>query len=410
MKTKTFFLVVLVFLLPLLAFTAAAQEQPANLVGFVAADSAINVRNRPNGAVITSLPPNRSVLILEANSDGTWFSVELPDGSAGWVSASLLRVVESAVPADLVPITPENAERLEMITEFASTLAGGMAFSPDGQMLASYSWQGTVEVYDVRTKILIATLSHGQNVVTDGAFSPDGSEFASSSFDGSVKIWNTQTWGERTALVGHRIGVNGLAYSPDGERLASIGSDGLVIIWNVRTGERELQLETNADDQLNDVVFSPDGAFVAAAGEYPRFRVFVWDAATGTQQWFKSVSSSARLTFSSDGGTLYVLSYGATVSGYDVQDGSLTTSFSGVNGNAVVSIDINPAGTLLATGVWNPGRFGLIDVASEDILFSDESQDLSRTSAIKVVFSPDGRLLMTSDSDSVINMWGVRGG
>ncbi|MBL8164080.1 MAG: PQQ-binding-like beta-propeller repeat protein [Anaerolineae bacterium] len=410
MKTKAFFLVVLVFLLALLAFTAAAQEQPANLVGFVAADSAINVRNRPNGAVITSLPSNRSVPILEANSDGTWFSVELPDGSAGWVSASLLRVVESAVPADLVPITPENVGRLEMITEFASTLAGGMAFSPDGQMLASYSWQGTVEVYDVRTKILIATLSHGQNVVTDGAFSSDGSEFASSSFDGSVKIWNTQTWGERTALVGHRIGVNGLAYSPDGERLASIGSDGLVIIWNVRTGERELQLETNADDQLNDVVFSPDGAFVAVAGEYPRFRVFVWDAATGTQQWFKSVSSSARLTFSSDGGTLYVLSYGATVSGYDVQDGSLTTSFSGVNGNAVVSIDINPAGTLLATGVWNPGRFGLIDVASEDILFSDESQDLSRTSAIKVVFSPDGRLLMTSDSDSVINMWGVRGG
>lgn len=410
MKTKTFFLVVLVFLLPLLAFTTAAQEQPANLVGFVAADSAINVRNRPNGAVITSLPSNRSVPILEANSDGTWFSVELPDGSAGWVSASLLRVVESAVPADLVPITPENAGRLEMITEFASTLAGGMAFSPDGQMLASYSWQGTVEVYDVRTKILIATLSHGQNVVTDGAFSPDGSEFASSSFDGSVKIWNTQTWGERTALVGHRIGVNGLAYSPDGERLASIGSDGLVIIWNVRTGERELQMETDADDQLNEVVFSPDGAFVAASGEYPRFRVFVWDAATGTQQWFKPVSSSARLTFSSDGGTLYVLSYGATVSGYDVQDGSLTTSFSGVNGNAVVSIDINPAGTLLATGVWNPGRFGLIDVATEEILFSDESQDLSRTSAIKVVFSPDGRLLMTSDSDSVINMWGVRGG
>ena len=407
MKHNRFLTFVLLIVLSLGMLPAAAQDTPSNRVAFVSASAPINVRSRPNGAVIASLPPNMSVAVLDQNADGTWLSVALPGGKTGWVSASLVQVMESAVPADLVPITAENADQLERITDFASILSNGFAFSPDGRLLASYSWMKTIEIYDVPTKIHITTLTKHTDIVTGAAFSPDGSLMASSSWDGTVKIWNTQTWGVRAEFQGDSDGVNGVAYSPDGKLVASVAQDGLLNVWDVQRGERIQKIDLKST-RMNKVLFSPDGSKIATAGDNVNSFIRLWDVSTGAQLWQRSVGGNLHIAFSPDGSTLFVSLGGyMNIMGIDVESSKSTfTSLAGV-GDAS-SLALSPAGDVLAIGSGS-GAFSLVDAGNRQILFADDSQKILHAGSISVIFSPDGRLLATSDNDHAILLWGVHG-
>jgi WD40 repeat protein len=79
------------------------------------------------------------------------------------------------------------------------------------------------------------------------AWSPDGSMLASGSYDSTVIVWDADTGEQIRALVGHTTHVHGVAWSPDGTKLVSGAgwpygaeddpSDDRVIVWDVATGE-----------------------------------------------------------------------------------------------------------------------------------------------------------------------------
>jgi WD40 repeat protein len=68
-----------------------------------------------------------------------------------------------------------------------------VAFSPDGQLLASGSQDKTVKLWEVKTGTLLHTLQGHDAAVFSIAFSPNGRLLASGSWDSTVKLWQVSS-------------------------------------------------------------------------------------------------------------------------------------------------------------------------------------------------------------------------
>ena len=141
-----------------------------------------------------------------------------------------------------------------------------VAFSPDGTKIASataggyYSDGGPtrwapneVKVWDAKSGKELASLRGGGYGL---AFSPDGTMIASASRkDSAVTVWQVATGKELHKLPGRKLGRS-VTFSPDGKWLAA-GRENAVNVWNLRSGKATSL--TGHDDEVMSVIFSPDG-------------------------------------------------------------------------------------------------------------------------------------------------------
>ena len=93
------------------------------------------------------------------------------------------------------------------------------------------------------------------------AFSPDGKILASSSADSTIKFWQVDSGSELRTLQGHSGAVMSLAFSGDGKMLVSGGLDTTVKTWDVVTG-RAIATLSGHNGAVLSVGFSANGRLV----------------------------------------------------------------------------------------------------------------------------------------------------
>ncbi|MBR8832557.1 MAG: NACHT domain-containing protein [Stigonema ocellatum SAG 48.90 = DSM 106950] len=238
-----------------------------------------------------------------------------------------------------------------------------VAFSPDGQILASGGANNTIklwEISEISQSKCIKTLDGHTNWVWKVVFSPDGQTLASSSEDQTIRLWDIHTGECLQVLRGHNHWVWTVAFSPDGQILASGSADSTVKLWDVRTGQC-IHTFVDHTDLVWSVAFSPDGQFLASGSEDQTVRL--WNLSTSECE--------------------------------NIFDG---------HSKQVYSVAFSPDGQILATGsgdttikLWQVSAGVCLDTLTR-----------GHTAAIRsVAFSSDGRLLASGSEDENIQLWDV---
>lgn len=270
-----------------------------------------------------------------------------------------------------------------------------VSFSPDGQMLATGSYDKTVKLWR-RDGSLFKTLEGHTEPVTSVHFSPDRKTIASGGWDGTVRLWDSNGNPIRVIQAHNGHGVISISFSPDGQIIASASYDKTVKLW--RLNGQLLHTLTGHQDVVRQVSFSPKGDRIVTVSDDKTVKLWSQDGKTLLKTLDKHSGAVVGADFSGDGQMFATASIDGTVKLWS-QEGELINT---LEHPKVWSVSVSQDGQTIASG----SKDGTVKLWTRDGRLLDTW--VGHQGPIpSVTFSPDGQILATASNDGITKLWQV---
>lgn len=284
-----------------------------------------------------------------------------------------------------------------------SSWVSAVAWSPEGQSIASGGWDNTVQVWTATTLQTLVSLTGHTQPVKAVAWSPDGAYLASASWDNTVRILHVATKDELPLYDGHSAQVEDVAWSPDGTLVASAGHDGRVLVWK-SSNRRTVCTYTGHTETVWSLSWSPNGQSIASASQDGT--VHVWNATTGRHilTYEGHAGHLDSVAWSPKGRYIASAGHDGIIQVWNASTGSSLFSYSHEKG-VVKALQWSPDGRYVAAGVkvvdiWD--THASQQKASRNPVFTYEGHS---TWVNALSWSPDGRSLVSASDDQTAQVW-----
>ncbi|KAK1789581.1 hypothetical protein P4O66_015484 [Electrophorus voltai] len=188
-------------------------------------------------------------------------------------------------------------------------LLGGSSSSP---MLLSWSFDGTVKVWDLSSGEKLHDLKCHEAAILSGDVTPGEHLFSTGSADNSAKVWSCTSWKMEFCLSGHKACVRSCRFSWDDRRLATGDDNGEIRLWSMLDGALLKTCAQNTKDCMDsfhggwvtDLHFSPDNKVLVSTGGYIKDSTLTACFSVPRLQWWSVQRGEALQTFRTTGANL----------------------------------------------------------------------------------------------------------
>ncbi|MCY7331885.1 MAG: WD40 repeat domain-containing protein [Pseudanabaena sp. CAN_BIN31] len=286
-------------------------------------------------------------------------------------------------------------------------------FSPDGNMIALGSFDGSVYLYETNGDLISSLVGLQTSDIRGLSFSPDGKRIVSSGKGKTVRIWDIGNGKLISKFYAHQDDIFRVHFHPDGKRLLTGSKDGTVKLWDSDRGVELLTLSPKSagndspnkeNGSIQDTSFSSDGNLIVTA---KNTTIALWDLQGNL---LTSVIAHDKelynVRFSPNGKYLLTSGRDETVKLWQIVDQNrqieLVRTFKG-NLTDILSLNFSADGERIAIGAQD---------GSIQILNLNGTLEMKLGGHIEGVFdvnfSPNSRYLLSASKDRTVRLWDLK--
>jgi WD40 repeat protein len=286
--------------------------------------------------------------------------------------------------------------------DFINGRTTNASFSPCGQFLSYVEAHGlSLCLINVDTRNCIRLLDGHHSLITHVAFSPDGQFLASGDKRGETRLWRFIT-GECIHVFKGYADITSISFSPNGKILAVNAIPGLnssihyLRIWDIDKGH----LIHNGQTGGSLSSFSPCGRYLATSGGSGLVCLLSPTTGKSFHEFKRSIRGLSSIRFSQSAGHFATVNCQGmkTVQLWNIATGEPGHTLK--NSDLVISHCFSPCGRYFATGCWDYTA-RLFDVTTGGLI--------QQFIGCEVDFDSKGELLATADHCAV-HLWSLKTG